>query len=88
MLKEGIDCRVFNTVEEDIVNTDNDSVIFHIMFAERVCILTKTLIVFSNKPWFKDEVRLLCRKKYEALKNSISVQYNHLKYESQRLWKK
>lgn len=72
---------------ENINNIDNDTVIFHFNFSESVRILTST--VFSdNMPWFRDEVRLFCRKKYEAFKNSVTVQYRRLNYEFQKAVKK
>lgn len=87
MLKDSTDWRVFKTDEENVNNIDNDAVIVHFNFSESVRILTST-VSSINKPWFRDEVRLLCRKRYEAFKNSVTVQYKRLNYEFQKAVKK
>lgn len=76
------DWRVSKT-GEDIIDVGKDAVIFHFKFSESACIVTNT-VFRNNKPWFRDEVRLLCRKKYEAFKNSVRVQYKCLNYEFQK----
>ena len=72
-----LDWRVSKT-GEDIIDVGKDTVIFHFKFPESACIVT---VFRNNKPRFRDEVRLLCWKKYEAFKNNIRVQYKRLNYE-------
>ena len=56
-----------------------------IFISVRVFAFPLGLTVFNNsKPWFNNEVRLLCRKKHAAFKCGDTENYKKLKYEFQR----
>lgn len=72
----------FWTGGQDDINTFTDTVTSYIQFCESVCIPIRTVSVFNNsKPWFNNEVRVLCRKKHVAFKCGDMDKYKLLKYE-------
>ena len=70
---------------QDDIDTFTDTVTSYIQFCESVCIPVRTVTVYNNsKPWFNNELRLLCKRKYLAFKCGDTANYKKLKYEFQR----
>lgn len=70
---------------QDDIDSFTDTVTAYIQFCESVCIPVRTVTVFNNsKPWFNNELRLLCRKKHSAFKCGDMTNYKKLKYDFQR----